>query len=331
MRIRSFVRGTALLASLAAAPAFAQGGAVNPACTDTAFVGPAHDGGNACQIAFDAFAYATQQYAILLSAGNLQPGYGDATGGLGHFRIAFNVTGMNLAAPALNTTTINPGPPAAGTVNTQPTDFAIFALNASVGLFGGFDAGIGKMGAIDGWVSLNGVPGASASGYSVSPSKKFYFGWGARIGILQEGKVAPGIGVSYLQRNLPSSTVYATDVLENGFTVVGMKIDTHAWAATVGKHLGAVSLLVGAGQTNFSSSANVSWYLNGQHPTVQPQVTASSMQTQFFGDFGILLGGFGITLEVGQVEGSTLKTYNTFDPTAGSARSFASLTVSFGE
>jgi len=326
----TFVRCAALAAVLAATRAAAQGGALNPACSDTAFVGPGLEAGNACAQAFDSFAYATQQYAILLSAGNIEPGKADAVGGFPHFRVALHVTGMSLSAPALKSSEIPPGPATPGAVNTQPTDFATVAADGTLGLFKGIDAGFARIGALDAWASLNIVPGSSAAGYSVTPSQKLYLAWGARVGVIQEGKVMPGIGVSYLVRNMPKSTVIASDLFDNTVYVYDMTIDTHAWAATIGKHFGSVVLAFGAGQTSFSSAANITWSYNGVNPTVEPPVSATSLQTQFFGDFGLSMSGFDIILEVGQVEGSTLETYNTFNPAAGAPRSFASVAVSFG-
>jgi hypothetical protein len=321
----------AVLALLAApARALGQGGAIDPACENTAIVGPSLEGGTACQRAIDEFAYATQQYAILLSAGNIEPGYASAVGGFPHFRAALHVTGMSMSAPAFKTTQIPVGPATPADLNTQPTDFVTVALDGTLGLFKGFNAGFARMGALDAWVSLNLVPGATASGYSVSPSSSFYLGWGGRLGLVQEGESMPGIGVSYLERDMPKSTVEATDIFGNSVGVTELGIDTHAWSATIGKHFGSVDLVLGAGQTTFSSSANLTWSSSGQSPPAPLAVTGTSVQTQFFGDFGLNLGGFDIVLEIGQVQGSTLKTFNTFNPQAGSERSFASVAISFG-
>lgn len=323
----SFVKVSMMLGVLTA-PLAAQG--VDPNCENPAYVGAGLEGGNACQQAMDTYAYATQQYATLLSGGNMEIGSADALGGFPKFRVALHFTGMNLVAPALRASGIAPGPAVSSTITTQGTDFVIIAADGMLGLFGGIDLGIAKFGAVDAFVSLNLVPGATAAGYTVTPKSKVYLGYGARVGVMQETKVLPGVGVSYFVRNMPSTTVIATDVFQNAIYVTDLKVDTKAWSATVGKHFGIVSLLVGAGQTTFNSTAGVSWAITGSNGTI-PGMSASSTQTQYFGDFGVKIGGtIDLVLEVGEVTGSELQTFNTFDPASTASRTFASFAITFG-
>ena len=321
-----------MLLGLVVAPLAAQ--TVNPNCTNTAIVGAGLEGGNACQQAIDIYQYATQEYATLLSGGNMEIGSADALGGFPKFRVALHITGMNLVVPAPRASGIPSGPAVSTTMTTQGTDFATVAADGALGLFGGIDLGIAKFGALDAFVSLNIVPGATAAGYTVTPKSKFYLGYGARVGVMQETKVLPGVGFSYFVRNMPSSTVIATDVFQNAIYVTDLKIDTKAWSATVGKHFGIVSLVVGAGQTTFNSTSGVSWAIST--PTVSQGtisgLSATSTQTQYFGDFGVKLGGVvDLVLEVGEVSGSQLQTFNTFDPASTASRSFASFAVTFGK
>jgi len=149
--------------------------------------------------------------------------------------------------------------------------------------------------------------------------------------VMQETKVLPGVGVTYVVRNMPMSYVVASDVFQNAIYLSQLKLDTHAWTATVGKHFGVVSLLVGYGQTSFTSSGVVSWAITGSNGTI-PSVSASSTQTQYFGDFGVKVADtFGIVLELGEVSGSQLKTFNTFDPASDATRSYASVGITFGK
>lgn len=327
MRIPSFVMAALVIGTTASA---AQGGAANPVCSDPAFVGPKQDGGDACQRAFDTFAYTTQQYGIMLTAGNMELGRADALGGFPHFRAAIRATGIVLYAPGFETTNIPVRPVTPGDVYTQSYDFATVELDGMLGLFRGFALGATQIGALDAWLSVNVVPGASASGYNVSSQNKVYFGWGGRLGLLQEARVVPGVSVSYFARNMPKATITAADLFGNSISVTNFEMDTHAWSATVGKHFGVVGLILGGGQTYFSSSANVGWTVSNVTPTVQPPIAASATQTQYFGDFSLTLGDVDFVLEIGEVSGSNLTTYNSFDPTSGSSRSFASAAITFG-
>ena len=328
MRLPSFVIAGAGLVLVSAA--HAQGGPVNPACTDPSVVGSAMQAGEACQRAFDSFGYASQQYGVLLSAGNMELGRADALGGFPHFRLAFRATGMVVFAPGFQTVNIPVGPAEPGSIYTQSYDFATIEINGMLGLFKGFPVGSTHMGAVDAWASLNVVPGASASGYSVTPQSKFYLSIGGRVGLLAEGNGIPGVAVSFFQRNMPKSNVAANDQVGSAIAIHDFKIDTHAWSATVGKHFGVVGLLVGAGQTHFASSGVVGWTVSDTAGAANPTVSASSTQTQYFGDFSLTLGQVDLVLEVGEVFGSTLKTYNTFDPHSDWGRSFASAAITFG-
>jgi len=328
MKLSSFALGSALV--FVTSVGIAQGGPLNPACTDPAFVGASMDGGDACQRAFDSFAYATQQYGILLSAGNMELGRADALGAFPNFRLAFRATGIVLFAPGFQTSNIPIGPAQPGSVYTQSYDYATVEINGALGLFKGFEVGTTRMGAVDAWLSVNMVPGASAAGYKVEPTSKVYVALGGRLGLLAEGKSTPGVAVSFFQRDLPKSNITATDFEGSSIAVNNFSIDTHAWSATVGKHFGVIGLLVGAGQTHFSSKATVSWTVNDTTPAMQPPVSAGSTQTQYFGDFSLTLGRVDFVLEVGEVFGSDLKTYNTFDPHSDWGRSFASAAITFG-
>jgi len=327
MRLGSSITFAMLALTLAAQ---AQGGPIFPPCQDVANVGAGQEAANACQQAFDTFAYTTQQYAIILAAGNIEIGRADALGGFPDFRLALHATGISLFAPSLEVAQIPPGPIASSSIYTQTADYATVAVDGALGIFKGFTLGDLDVGALDAWASLSLIPGKSARGYNVSPSSTAYFAWGGRVGLLQEGKVIPGVGVSYLQRNIPKSKVSAVDVSGNTISVTDLSIDTHAWTATVGKHFGVVGLLLGAGQLHFSSSASVTWDYMSASPPAPVLASATSTQNQYFGEFSLTLGAFDFVLEVGEVLGSDLKTYNSFDPSAGSSRSYASAAITFG-
>jgi len=88
----------ALLVMIPAAAA-AQGGTVNPACSDPAFVGPTLQGGNACQIIYDMFGYGAQQYASAAAGGNQEIGRADAIGGFLSWRVGMQLTGATVDVP----------------------------------------------------------------------------------------------------------------------------------------------------------------------------------------------------------------------------------------
>ncbi len=319
--------------TLMAAVAAAQGGSVNPACSDAAFVGPGLEGGNPCQKAYDMFGYSTQQYANVIAAGNPEIGRADGVGGFPKFRVALELNYSTLVTPALRESgSIATGPAVSTTIPTLSADYIAVQVNGALGLFNGFDLGAVRIGALDAIANINFVPSTTGGGFTVSADHKAYIGYGGRLGVLQEGKVIPAVGVSYIIRDLPKMTLIADDVLNNTVAVSQMKMNTSAWSVTVGKHFKAVSLVLGGGQTKFDASGLLMWSVNGINPTVSPSISATSMQTDFFGDFGVDLGSnVHVMVEYGASSGGQINTFNTFDPSANSTHSFLSAAITFGQ
>ena len=328
MAVRPFVLVVAL-GSATAHAALAQQPAA--ACKDPALVGATLQGGTACQLGFDTFNYMSPQYSLVSVAGNIEVGRADALGAFPHFRVALHVTGMSMALPAFKASGINPGPAVSSTVPTQGNDYLSFAADGALGLFGGFEVGGLKVGALDAYLSVNIAPTTSAAGYTATPSPKIYFGIGGRLGVLQEGKVIPAVGLSYVSRDLPTTTILGSDFFDNTVAVTNLNVKSHAWTITVGKHFSAVGFVLGGGQTSFSSSGTIAWSVSGQNPVgTLPTTSGSSTQSQYFGDVDFDLGTLQIALELGQVTGSELTTFNIFDPSTSTTRSYFSLAVTFG-
>jgi hypothetical protein len=270
----------------------------------------------------------------VLSAGNAVIGRADALGGFPKFRVALEISGTVFDAPAFRQ--LGSGYPI-GEASPQivpmtSTDYFQVSANGALGLFGGFDLGVVRIGALDALVGLNMLPSTTAGGFTVSSGQKFFFSWGGRLGVIQEGKAMPAVGVTYIVRDLPTTNLIASDVLDNTVAVSNMKLNTSAWTATIGKHFGIVSLVAGGGQTTFDASGLLMWSVNGINPTVSPAITATSVQTDYFGDFGVELGSsIHLLVEYGMSSGGTYKTYNTFDPAAGASHSFLSVALAIGK
>ena len=322
----------ALLVMIPAAAA-AQGGTVNPACSDPAFVGPTLQGGNACQIIYDMFGYGAQQYASAAAGGNQEIGRADAIGGFLSWRVGMQLTGATVDVPAIkeNGSGVELGPAFQQAIPMTSADYIQFSVNGAVGLFKGFDLGVVRVGALDLLAAFNVLPGTSGGGYKLTAGHKIYLSYGGRVGVIQEGKVIPALGVTYLVRDLPTMTILASDVLNNTIAVSQMKMNTSAWSITVGKHFGIVSLVAGGGQTKFDASGLLMWSVNGTNPIVSPPISAASTQTDWFGDFGVDLGSnVQLTVEYGGSSGGQIQTYNIFDPAAGAFHSFLTAAISIG-
>jgi hypothetical protein len=333
MRMRRCLVSLVVLLVMLPAAAAAQGGSVNPACSDPAFVGPTLQGGNPCQILYDMFGYGTQQYVSVVSAGNQEIGRADALGGWLKWRVGMELTGATFDVPAIKEqgSGVALGPAFPQAVPMTGADYIQFAVNGALGLFKGLDLGGLRLGAVDAIGGFNVLPGTTAGGYKMSAAHKIYFSYGGRVGVIQEGKVIPALGFTYVVKDLPTMTLIASDVLQNTIAVSQLKMNTSAWTVTVGKHFGIVSLVAGGGQTKYDASGLLMWSVNGVNPTVSPPITATSTQTDYFGDFGVDLGSnVLLTVEYGGSSGGQIQSFNTFDPPPNSFHSFLTAAISIG-
>ncbi len=282
---------------------------------------------------YDMFGYGSQQYVSVVSAGNQEIGRADAMGGWLKWRVGMQLTGATFDVPAIKEfgAGIPTGPAFPQAIPMTGADYIQFSVNGALGLFKGFELGALHVGAVDAIAGFNVLPGTSAGGYSMSAAHKIYLAYGGRVGVIQEAKVIPAVGFTYVVKDLPTTTIQASDVLQNTIAVSQMKMNTSGWTVTVGKHFGIVSLVAGGGQTRYDASGLLMWSVNGVNPTVSPAISATSTQTDWFGDFGVDLGSdVAVTVELGASSGGQIQTYNTFDPAANSSHSFLTAAISIG-
>jgi hypothetical protein len=176
-----------------------------------------------------------------------------------------------------------------------------------------------KVGGVD--LLLNGayVPEFQGSGVDVKlPNGTLKIGYGARVGILEEGLLTPGIGVSYVKRDLPTIDITA----QNGPThvnVTGLSVKTTSWRVTASKSLIVFGLAAGVGQDSYDSKALVSATTTGVTTSASFQGDQSITRTNYFGDLSFNMPLVKFVAEVGMVQGGKIVTYNTFKGKAADA------------
>jgi len=169
------------------------------------------------------------------------------------------------------------------------------------------------------------------------PNGSLKLGYGARVGILQESLLVPGVSVSYVRRDLPTVNIAANSG-NDSLNVNNFSLKTTAWRVVASKGLLLFGLAAGIGQDKYESSTDVSAHLAAR--TVPPvaafnsapvALSQSITRTNVFADLSLNLLLFKLTGEIGQVSGGTINTYNTFSGTqAADSRIYGSVGARFG-
>jgi hypothetical protein len=338
MKGRLFVSFAAL--ALAAASASAQDTQRCPPGTANAFGVPdqTRASQDACQKAIDLFQYLAPQLATTVAGGNATLGQAGSLGGLGHFSAGFRVNALQGSLPQVqNVTPVVTGVQKSN-YDTKSQLFPMPTAELAIGIFKGLPLAITNVGGIDLLVSAAYLPEFNSSGVSVKvPNGSLKLGYGARVGILQESLLVPGVSVSYVRRDLPTVDIAANSGNDSLY-VNNFSLKTTAWRVVASKGLLLFGLAAGIGQDKYETSTDVSAHLAARAvPPVSAfnstpvSLSQNITRTNVFADLSLNLLLFKLTGEIGQVSGGTINTYNTFSGTqAADSRIYGSVGARFG-
>ena len=292
---------------------------------------------DACQKAIDLFAYLAPQLATTVAGGNATLGMAGSLGGLGHFSAGLRVNALQGSLPQVQNVTLQ----TSGATNSPPIDtktqfFPMPTAELAIGIFKGLPLAITNVGGVDLLVSAAYLPEFNSSGVSVKvPNGSLKLGYGARVGILQESLLVPGVSVSYVRRDLPTVNIAANSGSDSLY-VNNFSLKTTAWRAVASKGLLLFGLAAGIGQDKYESSTDISAHVAARALTpaanAGPVPLAQNItRTNVFADLSLNLLLFKLTGEIGQVSGGTINTYNTFSGTqAADSRIYGSVGARFG-
>lgn len=291
---------------------------------------------NTRQQAADLFQYVAPQLAQSVAGGSATLGQNSTLGGLGHFSLGVHGTAVAGAVPDVSSFPTCYTGRVQSTLPTSKSAIPMVGADVAVGVFGGLPLALTNVGAIDLLVSAQYVPEKTFRDVSIrTPDGSLQLGYGARIGLLSESILVPGVSLSYIKRDMPKvgiSAMRGTDTL----AVSGMKVKTSSWRLAASKSLIFIGLGAGVGQDKFDSSVE-QVYASVGAPNVgraSGTLAAQSQQltrTNYFANATISLLVVKVTAEVGQSTGGDVRTYNSFSgsqPTG--ARTYGSLGVRFG-
>jgi hypothetical protein len=295
---------------------------------------------DACQKAIDLFKYMAPQLGTSITGGNATLGQGGNLGGLGHFSFGLRVNAVQGSLPQIQDVSLSTnGASNATPIDTKSQLVPMPTADLAVGIFKGLPLAITNVGGIDLLVSAAYLPEFNGSGVSVKvPNGSLKLGYGARVGILQESLLVPGVSVSYLVRDLPTVNI-AGNSGGDSLYVNNLSLKTKAWRVTASKSLLVFGLAAGFGQDKYDASTDASAHVAARAiPFGTPPADAGPIslsqnltRTNIFGDLSMNLLLFKLTGEIGQVSGGTINTYNTFNgKQPADSRIYGSVGARFG-
>ena len=278
---------------------------------------------DACQKAIDLFQYLAPQLGTAISGGNATLGQGGTLGGLGHFLVDVRVNAVLGSLPQIDQVTPSVQGAAKDNYTTNDQIIPMPTADLAVGIFKGLPLAITNVGGIDLLVSASYLPEFNSDGVSVKvPSGSLKLGYGARLGILQESLLVPGISVTYLRRDMPTVNLAANSGSDSLY-VNDLSLKTKSWRLV----------------DQYESSGDIRASVAAQPPFTTTRTTAAPTspinqnlkRTNVFADLSLNLLLFKLTGEIGQVFGGTINTYNTFSgKQAADSRIYGSVGARFG-
>ncbi len=284
-------------------------------------------GSDGCQKAVDLYQYLNTQLGTLVAGGNATLGQGGTLGGLGHFSVGARVNLLKASIPDVQGVAVSPGNPQSSAYTTDGKMLVFPELDGALGLFRGFPIGITYIGGIDLLASASYLPSVEQTGVRVGhPTGAIRFGYGVRLGLLQETFLTPGLSVTYQERSLPMTTIFATASPTENFSVRDLDLRTKAWRIVASKNLLWLSLAAGFGRDYYDANAKITYNVDGTTPQTPVSLAVSPSRTSIFGDVSLNLIPFvKLVGELGRVSGGSVHTFNSFSDDVNRSRWYGSV------
>lgn len=329
---RVFLAVAMMLLLGAARTASAQ--SIDPRCTDPSVVGAALEGGDACQKVMDIFRYMNPQLGLLITGGNATLGQGGTLGGLGRFLVGGRVNALRASIPDLEAVGVIAGPAQQDQYPTVGRALPMPALDAAFGIFRGFPVGVTHVAGVDLLVSASVMPELERRDIEIEvPGSNIRFGWGARLGILEETIALPAMSVTYIRRDIPRLTMHAR-MDDDTVSMENLDIRTEAWRIVASKSIGIFTVGGGVGQDRYSTSAALTYVVREGGDVFRPDAPImlrdAPTRLNMFADLSVHISRLRLLGEIGRVSGGNIRTYNQFSPRADAPRIYGTVGLRFG-
>ena len=308
-----------LVASLALAAVALPAAAQNPNCA-----GRPTFTQDACEKATDLYNYMMPQLGTSLVGGSHTLGVGSTLGGFPHFAIALRGNAIRGDLPDLATVNVGIGGRTRSNIGAKDQILSLPGVDFALGVYKGFPLGVTRVGGVDLIGSVTYIPDIDTDEVTiVTDGGSAKIGLGARVGLLEQSLVVPGVSFSYLVRDLPTLGMNAAAGNAN-FDITDFSVKTKSWRLAAQKSLMVFQLGVGVGQDTYESGADISVTgVGAMTTTVAQEVTRTSM----YGSLGFDIVLAKIVAEVGRVSGGEVSVYNNFSEAADKSRLYGSVGI----
>lgn len=293
---------------------------------------------DACRKAVDLVLFLTPQLATAQAGGSATPGQGGAQGKFGAVLFDVRATAVLGTFPKIASSSFSPVETATSFAGSKIILPALSA-NVSMGLFRGLSVGVTHVGAVDALATMTFLQGIESNGVKLAlQGSNSKLGFGARVGVLEESLISPGIAVTWIQRDLPvvslSGTVTGSGATNPGGSVSlnDFAVKTAAWRVTAAKSLPLLGgLSAGYGQDHYDMSSTVHVAVNGAG-SGNGAARLTMTRTSMFAALSLILGPVRLVGEVGQATGGSVPVLlNSFGAAPNQSRTYvtASLRIAF--
>jgi hypothetical protein len=290
---------------------------------------------DACQQAYDIYQFMSPQLGLALTGGNATAGQGGVLGGLGHFSVGVRANVFEGKLPQVDQFQQSTSGAQQRSLPVSNQFLGLPTADAAIGIFKGLPLAVTNVGGIDGLVSVSYVPTIHEDNIRITPDQNLKVGWGARLGLLSESIVVPAVSLTWVERDLPTTTIEGT-AGNNTLLIQDLSVKTNAWRLVVSKSLIMFNVAAGVGQDRYKQSADISATVRDACAVTNCTVSVNDTEqdltrTNAFIDFGLNLPFVKLVLEGGQASGGTVQTYNSFaGTTADRSQLYGSLGLRFG-
>jgi len=212
---------------------------------------------NSRQQASDLFQYVAPQLSTALAGGSATLGQSSTIGGLGHISIGVRGTAVQGSLPQVDQfPTCYTGRYSA----ELPTSSQMIpggGADAAIGVFKGLPLALTNVGSVDLLLSATYLPEFDDNNVSVKlPDGSLKIGYGARVGLLSESIIVPGVSFSFMHRDLPTVDLTANSGASDSLFVTGLKMKTTSWRIEASKSLLIIGVFGGVGKDHYESSVD---------------------------------------------------------------------------
>jgi hypothetical protein len=324
------VSAVALVAASAGA-AQAQNAPAHAQCTGVS--------ANACQQAVDLFTYVSPLLGTSIVGGNTTMGQGGSLGTrlglIPHVSVGVRINAVFGGIPEFSQPTpllpgaTAPSPKPTTAIETTKLPIPMPAFDAAIGVFKGVPLALSNVGGVDLLLSATYVPKVDKDDISIEPETPIQIGYGFRVGVLQESLVVPGIGFSWMKRDMPTTDIVGT-AGSASLAVNDFKLKTTAWRITASKSLILFGLALGYGQDSYDAGASISATLPPTGSTTPFVLDPEPVKrSNLFADLSLNLPFIKIVGTGGMVKGGDIPTYYDYDKEADAQRLYGSVGIRF--